>query len=241
MYITSKLLFLLSFQLWLMQKDPTWYVRDSTAQYMQHIYSVLSLSKCPSTKISIKYSKHSQVNKKKYIVKVPFHLHYWRVLCVSAQEGMCWCWDSSRTPPAGTHHIQSHLASTWHLAFVWTFSLRVYFTWSLSHAWVVTHMDCPLSAYRSRNWGIPHPAKRSSWLHLSWLQVQESPDPSCLQELGHKAVPQCLPWVTILFLFFNEIEWAKRNLSRTNPVLFSSSKQALCKPWFCRLSCLLLV
>lgn len=155
MYITSKLLFLLSFQLWLMQKDPTWYVRDSTAQYMQHIYSVLSLSKCPSTKISIKYSKHSQVNKKKYIVKVPFHLHYWRVLCVSAQEGMCWCWDSSQTPPAGTHHIQSHLASTWDLAFVWTFSLRVYFTWSLCHAWVVTRMDCPLSAYRSRNWGTP--------------------------------------------------------------------------------------
>lgn len=121
---------------------------------MQHT-SVLPFSKCPSTKINIEYSKYSQVNNKKCVVKFPFHLHYWRVLCVSAQEGMCWCWDSSWTPPAGTHLIQSHLASSWDLAFVWTFRLRVYFTWLLSHAWVVTHMDGPLSAYRSRNWGIP--------------------------------------------------------------------------------------
>lgn len=157
MYITSKLLFLLPFQLWLMQSDPDWYVRDSifTAQYIQHIYSLLPFSKCPSTKVSIKYSKHSQVKNKKCTVKLPFPLCCWRVLCVSAQKGTCWYWDSSWTPPAGTHHIQSHLAPTWGLTFVWTFSLRVYFTWPLSHVCVVTHMDGPLSAYRSRNWGIP--------------------------------------------------------------------------------------
>lgn len=139
-----------------MQSDPDCYVRDSifTAQYIQHIYSVLLFSKCPNTKINTKYSKHSQANKKKCIVKLPFPLCCWRVLRASAQKGICWYWDSW-TPPAGTHHIQSHLSSPWDLAFVWTFSLRVYFTWPLSHACVVTHMDGPLSAYRSRNWGIP--------------------------------------------------------------------------------------
>lgn len=99
--------------------------------------------------------KNSQVRKKKCTFKLPFPLHYWSVLCVSAQKGMCWYRDSSWTPPAGTYHIQSHLASTWDLAFLWTFSLKVYFTWPLSHAWVGTHVVVPCLLTESESGASP--------------------------------------------------------------------------------------
>lgn len=207
---------------------------------MQHIYSVLLFSKCPSTKISIKYLKHNQVRKKNRTFKLPFPLHYWSVLCVSAQKGMCWYWDSSWTPPAGTYHIQSHLASSWDLAFLWTFSLKVYFTWPLSHAWVGTHVDGPLSAHRIRIWGIPILPRPSGGCISDGFRCRSLLIQAAYRTWGIKLFLSVLPkWQ--LFSFFNEIEWAKSNLLRTNPVLFSFSRQALCEPWFFLLSCLLLV
>lgn len=54
-----------------------------------HVYSALSLPNCPSTKISIKYSEQSQINKRKCIVKTPISSPLLEGALRSAEEDIC--------------------------------------------------------------------------------------------------------------------------------------------------------
>lgn len=154
---------------WLMQRNPSWYVRGCTftAQYSQRVYSVLPLPNCPSTITSIKYSEQSQINKRKCIVKTS-------ISSPLLEGALHKCWREyvlGGSPPAGTHPCQSHLTPTWDLAFVWTLSLRVCFTRPLSLSLSDdTHGWSPACS-QGQELRCPCPAKRSRWLHLCWLQV----------------------------------------------------------------------
>ena len=209
MYITPKLLFLLLFHLWLTWRNPSWYVGGYifTAQYTQHVYSVLPLPSCPSTKISIKYSEQSQINKRKCIVKTPILSPLLEGALLSAEEDTCWRWDSSSRPTSPPVPLNSHVRPGFRVdsqpeGLFYSISFPVPEWW---HTWTI---PCLLTVSPSCQALQVAASLLASGVGVSWSEL--------LTGAGFTGIKLFLSsspeWKLVSFV--NETEWAKCNLWR---------------------------